>query len=194
VSQTEPVTRRFTDATVMRALAHPVRIALLDLLSRSPEGVTATECATVVGLSPSATSYHLRALAKVDLIRDAPSRGDGRERVWQSIHDRLEIGHGDNPTEEDLAAESALVEAALARQNDKIRRYLAHRVDESQEWTEVTMLSDASLVATATEMRELLEQVDALMRPFRARIRTDRPDDARSVSLQLRVFPYTDTD
>ncbi|WP_442933369.1 winged helix-turn-helix domain-containing protein [Micromonospora psammae] len=35
----------------------------------------ATACAEIVGLSPSATSYHLRALAKFGLVEQAPSRG-----------------------------------------------------------------------------------------------------------------------
>ena len=50
------------DAAVMRAMAHPARLALLEHL-RNSGPATATECAAVVGLSPSATSYHLRAKA-----------------------------------------------------------------------------------------------------------------------------------
>src|SRR5262245_60344259 len=74
------------DPKVMRAMAHPARIAILQYLGDGAEA-TATECADISGLSPSATSYHLRALAKVGLVEDAPSRGDGRERVWRtSIH------------------------------------------------------------------------------------------------------------
>src|SRR6267154_5444983 len=46
------------DAAVMRAMAHPARLALLQHL-RNSGPATATECAGVVGLSPSATSYHL---------------------------------------------------------------------------------------------------------------------------------------
>src|SRR5690348_6379348 len=72
-----------TDPAVMRALAHPARLSILEHLM-SGEPTTATECAAVVELSPSATSYHLRALAKVGLIEEAPGRGDGRERLWRS--------------------------------------------------------------------------------------------------------------
>lgn len=71
------------DPQVMRALAHPARLAILEHLMSGETG-TATECAAVSGLSPSATSYHLRALAKVGLVEEAASRGDGRERVWRS--------------------------------------------------------------------------------------------------------------
>jgi DNA-binding transcriptional ArsR family regulator len=70
------------DAAIMRAMAHPARLALLEHL-RNGGPATATECAGVVGLSPSATSYHLRALARAGLVEAAPGRGDGRERLWR---------------------------------------------------------------------------------------------------------------
>src|SRR5262249_56777146 len=74
-----------SDPHVMRAMAHPARLAIMEFLGDGAVA-TATECAEVCGLSPSATSYHLRALAKVGLVEEAPSRGDGRERVWRAPH------------------------------------------------------------------------------------------------------------
>ena len=51
-----------TDPRMMRALAHPARIAIwMHLGLNGP--ATATECAEIAGLSPSACSYHLRTLA-----------------------------------------------------------------------------------------------------------------------------------
>jgi DNA-binding transcriptional ArsR family regulator len=48
-----------TDPLAMRALAHPARIAIAQHLAL--EGpATATQCAEVTGMSPSACSYHLR--------------------------------------------------------------------------------------------------------------------------------------
>lgn len=54
---------RLDNPRMMRALAHPARIAILQHLGLDGPA-TATECAAVVGLSPSACSYHLRALAR----------------------------------------------------------------------------------------------------------------------------------
>ncbi len=65
----------------MRALAHPVRIALLDYLNLVGPA-TATQCAAVVGESPSACSYHLRTLAKWGFI-EATGDGRGREHPWR---------------------------------------------------------------------------------------------------------------
>src|ERR671935_277511 len=75
-----------TDPRAMRALAHPTRLALLDHL-HAVEQATATECAAVVGESPSALSYHLRALAKWGFVEEGEG-GVGRERPWSSAPGR----------------------------------------------------------------------------------------------------------
>jgi hypothetical protein len=68
---------------MMRALAHPARIAIWQHLGL--EGpATATECAAVAGLSPSACSYHLRTLARYGFVEEDRSHAaDGRERPWR---------------------------------------------------------------------------------------------------------------
>ena len=75
---------RLTDPKMMRALAHPARIAIwLHIGLRGP--ATATECAEVAGLSPSACSYHLRTLARYGFVEeDRASAADGRERPWRA--------------------------------------------------------------------------------------------------------------
>ncbi|WP_415645783.1 helix-turn-helix domain-containing protein, partial [Stackebrandtia soli] len=65
-----------SDPELLRALAHPARMAILDHLGEVDD-LTATEGAELIGLSPSAMSYHLRTLAKVGLLEEAPGRGDG---------------------------------------------------------------------------------------------------------------------
>lgn len=180
---------RITDAAVMRALAHPVRLELLDHLSNVPEGATATECAAVVGLSPSATSYHLRALAKVGMIQPAPGRGDARERVWRATHDRFEITNEPGASDEDVAAEMALVETHLARQNDRVRRFMAAARTEPREWYEAALISDSTLLLTARELKRLVAQIEELLQPFKKRRRERPPHSARTVSFQLRAVP-----
>src|SRR5262245_56448861 len=137
----------------MRALAHPARLALLDYLSQHLDGVTATDCATVVGLTPSATSYHLRALAKVGMIKDAPGRGDGRERMWQASYRQYSMELDRDADAAGFAAETAMVEAVLARQNDKVRRWVVGAREESHEWYEVGTITDQTLAITARELK-----------------------------------------
>ena len=110
----------------MRALAHPARLAIMEHLNSTGRRRTATECAEIVGLSPSATSYHLRELAKVGLIEEAPSRGDGRERVWQSpVHSVQHRRSTAATTRRPRAAEEALMEVYLTRDFARLRAYLA---------------------------------------------------------------------
>jgi DNA-binding transcriptional ArsR family regulator len=180
---------KISDPAVMRALAHPARLEILEHLSLAKEGATATECAEVVGLSPSATSYHLRALAKAGMIQEGPSRGDGRERVWVASHRHYAVSAEREASVDELAAESVLVEAFLARQNDKVRRALARVREENDEWFDVTTITDQTLQVTAAELKELLSKIDELFEPFQRLRREDPPESTRPVSLQLRAFP-----
>src|SRR5690606_26677169 len=102
---------------------------------------------------------HLRALAKVGVIEEAPGRGDGRERVWQAVHASLEIGNDPQAGPAEVAAEAALVETVLARHDDKVRRYMSTVSTEPREWYEATMVSERSLMLTARELRRLLAQL-----------------------------------
>jgi len=106
----------------MRAMAHPARLALLEHL-RNGGPTTATECAGVVGLSPSATSYHLRALARAGLVEAAPGRGDGRERLWRITAGRYAVTGVADLAPEGREALHALLESLLAWDETRVRRY-----------------------------------------------------------------------
>ena len=59
-----PVRRQvITEARAMRALAHPLRVALLEVMRRDGE-ITATQAAELLGESPGNMSWHLQTLAK----------------------------------------------------------------------------------------------------------------------------------
>ena len=73
-----------TDPKAMRALAHPVRMALLEALSEHGQ-LTATEAGELVGESPANTSFHLRQLAKYGFVEEAEG-GTGRRRPWKRKH------------------------------------------------------------------------------------------------------------
>ena len=70
------------DPRALRALAHPVRLEILERLGLDGPA-TATVIGEAVGISPSAASYHLRALARFGLVVDAGG-GTGRNRPWQA--------------------------------------------------------------------------------------------------------------
>jgi DNA-binding transcriptional ArsR family regulator len=180
---------RISDPTMMRALAHPARIEIVEYLNSTGAVVTATECAGMVGLSPSATSYHLRELAKYGLVEQAPSRGDGRERVWRSTGSGLRID-GDPDDPDARAATQALVEVYLTRDMARVRAWLARQGAESRQWLNASALMSQKLLVTAEELTELNEQVRALTERYRLRERqADAPDGARTVYVNYTAFP-----
>ncbi|MGH3125204.1 MAG: ArsR/SmtB family transcription factor [Streptosporangiaceae bacterium] len=176
------------DATVMRAMAHPARLALLEHL-RNSGPATATECAGVVGLSPSATSYHLRALARAGLVEAAPGRGDGRERLWRIIAKRLGVSGVADLDPEALQALRGLLESLLAWDDARVRRYLAQLDTEPPEWQDAAFFMDSTLQLTAAELSELSQAVYELLEPYRKGRRTDPPGGTRTVSIAVRALP-----
>ncbi len=150
----------------MRAMAHPARLALLEHL-RNGGPATATECAGVVGLSPSATSYHLRALARAGLVEAAPGRGDGRERLWRITAGRYGLSGVADLAPEGREALHALLESMLAWDEARVRRYLSRLDTEPGEWQDAAFFMDSTLQVTAAELTALSRAVEALIAPYR---------------------------
>lgn len=67
--------REVTEAGTLRALAHPVRVALIEVLSLHGP-MTAPEAGDEIGESPTTCSFHLRQLAGVDRLRIPEVVGD----------------------------------------------------------------------------------------------------------------------
>jgi DNA-binding transcriptional ArsR family regulator len=100
-ARTRPL-RRLDDPTTMRALAHPVRLDLLEALLLEGE-LTATQAAHLIGESPASCSFHLRQLAKYDFVEEAGG-GKGRERPWRLRSIGSEMYPDDGDAETALAA------------------------------------------------------------------------------------------
>lgn len=186
---TSPNSRRvieIDDAARMRALSHPARLAIIEHLT---DGVTATatELASVVGLSPSATSYHLRALAKGGLIREAEGRGDGRERLWRGMADGIRFDD-EAIAEADRDEAYSLLGAIIAWQDAQAQRYYTSLPTMPRDWQEGSTSSSARIVITAAELRELCARIQALWEPFRRDQRVP-PAGAAEVSMVLRAMP-----
>src|SRR3954464_14535085 len=146
----------------MRALAHPTRLALLDHL-HSVEQATATECALVVGDSPSSCSYHLRALGKWGFVEEG-EKGVGRERPWRAAASRIEF-------EADGLEAIVLRDELVARQQQRLRDALRHEHELPPRWRRAAQTSSATLELTPVELEELGERFEQLLDDFRGRDR-----------------------
>ena len=183
---------RLTDPVVLRALAHPARLRMLDVL-QSREGATATECAEVVGLTASACSWHLRQLAGAGLVQDSGPGADGRERRWEAVVPSWQVLREDidaDPAESeglDLAVTTALLQAADA--TVEAFTVAAAQGLEPPQWREAALVSNTTLRLTADELRELTEQVRDLLHPYTLRRRPEAGTEARTVHAALRFVP-----
>jgi len=181
-----------TDVRALRALAHPLRLAILNHLMTFGQS-TATECAEAVGSTGSNCSYHLRSLARFGLVEQAEST-DGRERPWRSVATGLDLGElaGDR---DDLAARSlaaTLAERTIDDDAALARRYIAGFGGLPTEWQESSGLANYALRATAEELAALRAAVDAVIRPYIAMTRVDAPADAAVVHVTFDAFPHPD--
>jgi predicted ArsR family transcriptional regulator len=188
------------DIDALRALAHRERSAILKLLMAG-RSRTATECAKLVDASPSACSYHLRQLERFGFVErdDSSDRGeqvDGRTRRWKAAAIGFSMG-GTRPsqaTPEQLAVFSA-VRLADRTENDRLERTFIERfADLAPEWQDAAEFSTYELRVTPTETRHLLTEIDRLLLPYRVGARSDAPESARSVHLELNAFRRLDED
>lgn len=83
-----------TDPKAIRALAHAARLEVISELYSTQMSRTATELAVHTGLTPSAMSYHLRALQKWGIVVPAETAGDARERRWRAAGTDVTISSG----------------------------------------------------------------------------------------------------
>jgi DNA-binding transcriptional ArsR family regulator len=187
MAQSKPAT--ITDPQVMRALAHPARISIMEHLGSTGAVVTATEMAGQVGLSPSATSYHLRELAKYGLVEQAPSRGDARERVWRSTSAGWSVA-SDKDEPEAWAAERALIDVYLTRDFARLKDWFARQDTEPADWREASVLSGTMLLLTVDELRAVDQAVRDVLQPYSRRDRmADPPPGARTVAVHFAAHP-----
>jgi DNA-binding transcriptional ArsR family regulator len=183
-----PRTIELTDPRALRAVAHPVRLALIGALRR--EGpLTATRAGELIGESPTTCSFHLRQLAKYGLVEEAGG-GRGRERPWQATAWFTSWpGAASDPQ---LAAAVELLNSVVAeRYFERVLRWLGRRAEDSPEWQDAAHFGDNAGYFTAAELVKLGQRIDELLEPFGERLRRPelRPPDARFVNFIRLAFP-----
>ena len=172
----------------MRAIAHPLRLRILDVLRDGPS--TATKLGAELGESSGATSYHLRILARVGLVDEDSQQGNRRERWWRRVPGVVYVPtDADDPDGQALEAEARHIH--LRRDDEALSRFTTALPDLSHEWRRAAFTGSFNVYLTADEVFELgiemLSRIDALRRPP-----AERPAEARKVLLTFRALPWLD--
>jgi DNA-binding transcriptional ArsR family regulator len=183
-----PPDRLSVDATALKALAHPLRVRMYDLLGDNGPA-TASQLAEQVGESSGTTSYHLRQLAKHGFIEEDPDRGNKRDRYWRvrgyDLHasDMLD----DPEAVHDFRVVSQELWRSYARQ---IENWFRTADRWGPEWMDSSVSSMARFAATQEEMRELREDVLALAYERIERWQDrEPPEGSTRVVMQFHLFP-----
>jgi DNA-binding transcriptional ArsR family regulator len=178
---------QLTDPRDIRALAHPARLAVIDEIYSGRE-LTATECAEIAGLSPSAMSYHLRSLEKAGIVERAPATGDGRERPWRAAGSYLQVESQGAGTGE-LAAAAALSTSVLGRTVEQFNAWVARRGREPAEWMDAAGASYGQIWLLPDEAKQIEKEMVEYINQFRGRRSGERPAGARRVRVAFMIFP-----
>ena len=179
-----------SDPQAMRALAHPVRLAILSFLQRNGPA-TATALSPHVGATPSVTSWHLRHLAGFGLVTDAdPAEvpGDRRQRWWKAKARGFSVAVGGDP--ESLVAAQALGNRLAMAAQQQVNEWLAETGPAlPPRWQQVSGVSNTSVPLTPEELAQLSARIDELIAPYVHRAEGDAPAGARIVRILRHYLP-----
>jgi DNA-binding transcriptional ArsR family regulator len=178
-----------TDPQAIRALSHPLRLDLIELLGSGP--ATAAECARALGSTQANCSFHLRQLAKYGFVVEATPGEDRRERRWQVLDFEQSWSSSDNPT-----LTNALEQVFVRREMKRLIDYYSVRQpSEPEEWRSAGMLGGVTLPLTADELDEVTRRIAAVIREIvpaymdRIGDRSTWPQGARLARILLTAIP-----
>jgi hypothetical protein len=184
---TQDLPGRVTDPLALRALSHPTRWKLIELLGLE-ESATATRCAEFTGESVASCSYHLGILAKYGFVEPADP-GPGREKPWRATSRRLSVSSVDLDPETALAAET-VSEVYLDHEFTRQKEFLRRHSRESRPWQEATGTMARLLYVSPEEMAAIRAEVEAVLERYGPRTEdpAQRPADSRPVKVMLSSY------
>lgn len=191
--QTDELEGRAADLDGLKALAHPLRVQIIEALSTYGEQ-TASGLAERLGESSGATSYHLRQLEKHGYVREVAGRGTGRERWWERVPGPIHLGSAElDETEAGRAASRVIMREWLHHREAGLRDVIerGHEVL-APHWRENLALQSASVHVTAEQLEKLNHDIVDLIIAFAREHRGQRVAGSRPVHLQYYAYPVLD--
>ena len=182
---------KLTDPKAMRALAHPVRMALLDLLGVAGT-LTATQASEILGESPANCAFHLRTLAKYGFAREAGG-GRGRERPWTRTLRTISISSTQQDNPQAAIAAGALGSVYFERWVERARRVFGSR-ERLPGWERATHMNRSAVFLTAEETVQVGREIQEIIDRYRGRERdpSQRPAGGMPVEVALFTSPLTE--
>ncbi len=179
--------RNLDDPKTLRALTHPVRLALLEALAL--EGpLTATAAGELIGESPTTCSFHFRQLAKYGFVEEAGA-GPGRQRPWKIVQLAMRFDDMHEDPETSIAAKS-LERMVFQRAMNRREEFYHSRPNYPREWQEATQDIETILMVTPEELREVLTDVASIFERFHERIIDPASRPANTLPVEILTFTF----
>ena len=176
------------DARQIRVLAHPLRARLLSQL-RLGGPATATGLAEALRTNTGATSYHLRRLADVGLVKE-DSGGRGRERWWRPAHDVTSWERDWYAGDPDALAAADWLTSNFARQlAERVEDWNHRAATEPEEWRAAVRFSDWIMRLSAGQVAAMTAELETVIERWRRETDEAPAPDARQVLLYLYPVP-----
>lgn len=184
---------RQLDMESLKALAHPLRVKILDTLSTYGD-FTASGLAERLGESSGSTSYHLRQLERHGFVREVAGKGTGRERWWARVPGAINL---DARELFDTPANRAVTKTVV-REMERSRSGLLNDFQErgletlSQKWLAGSVVATVNLTLTAEQLEELTQQWDIFVHAHIDQYRGQSGPNLRPVQVHFNAFPVVD--
>jgi DNA-binding transcriptional ArsR family regulator len=149
--------------TAMWVLAHPMRFRIWELLREGP--ATASQLARRLGESRGSASYHLRLMARADLIEENESLGTRRERWWARPESQVLVVPETDV--EGRAIDDRMLAMFFARDEEVRHGYLIERP--SPAWQKASLVGNWFVRLTPREADELGRALFTLVDEVRRR-------------------------
>lgn len=180
--------RDVNDPKTLRALTHPVHLALLEALAL--EGpLTATAAGELIGESPTTCSFHFRQLAKYGFVEET-NTGPGRLRPWKIAHVGMRFSDVTEDSETSVAAKS-LERMVFERAMNRFSNYLSTKANFPTVWQEASQNVETILWVTPEELDGVTKEILGIFNRFFDRISDSsaRPEASLPVETLLLTYP-----
>jgi DNA-binding transcriptional ArsR family regulator len=179
--------RELTDPKTLRALTHPVRLALLEALAL--EGpLTATQAGELIDESPTTCSFHFRQLAKYGFVEEAGA-GPGRQRPWKISHTGMRFSDVTDDPEMSIAAQG-LERMVFDRAMSRFANFHEAKSSYSKEWQEAAQNAETILWVTPEELQQVTTEVLTIFSRFYDRISDPSLRAEGSLAVEVLLLSY----
>ena len=176
--------KQITNPQALRALAHPIRLKLLELLTADGPA-TGKTLADLTGESTASVSYHVGQLAKWGLVEPALELARGRERPWQATSRGITWTATGDGSPEFAAASRALREQFIARRLAALDEFQRREDEFDVTWREAAWLGEDMGHLNPAELTEATKRIKAVIAEY-----TNPGRPRREGARQVAFFAY----